>query len=143
MHPAEIKAALELMGYSQSKIAEECGVTRSAVSMIVNGRGRSQQVEKHIAELLRRPRGDIWPLWYPEEVSYRGVREDGPLTDAELRLLSLYRALPEAQKRQALGMIEVLGGGISSAQSPSITVSGRGHRVAGRDYNVHPPKGKK
>jgi len=130
MHPAEIKAALEIQGYSQAKIAEECGVQRSTVSMVVNGRGRSQQVEQRIAAVLRKSLGEVWPHWYDEQPSYAGVREPTTLADDELALLAIYRRLTTAQRDQARAMLEVLamGGGTGSrtvnADRGSVAIGG-------------------
>lgn len=64
MHPAQIKAALEMNGVTQAKIADQCGVASSSVNDVVHGRKRSQQIELRIAVVTQRTLKDLWPQWY-------------------------------------------------------------------------------
>lgn len=136
MHPAEIKAALEIQGYSQSAIADECGVQRSTVNMVVNGKGRSQKVEERIATVLRKSLGEIWPHWYDIEPRYAHVRDEGSLSADELALLAIYRRLTNAQRDQARGMLELLAK--TGAHASRSVHADRGSVAAGRDVNIGP-----
>ncbi|MBI1397042.1 MAG: helix-turn-helix domain-containing protein [Betaproteobacteria bacterium] len=48
-----IRARLLLAGYTQERLADELGVTQSAVSRVLNGQSKSQRIERRIAELTR------------------------------------------------------------------------------------------
>lgn len=97
MHPAEIKMALEIKGYSQAAVAAACGVGRSAVGMVVNGRGRSKQVEEWIAAATGRTLLELWPQWYGEGGALK-------LSDDERQLVLAYRDLSGADRQRLLVM---------------------------------------
>lgn len=65
MNPLEIKAELILRGVSLSAIAEEAGVSISAVTQIIKqypgSRYKGIRIRKHIAKALERNVTDIWP----------------------------------------------------------------------------------
>jgi lambda repressor-like predicted transcriptional regulator len=64
MHPAVIKASLELAGCSQAAIAADLGLDKRSVYQVVHGLGRSARVEKRISRIIGRKRHEIWPQWY-------------------------------------------------------------------------------
>lgn len=61
-----------------------------------------------------------------------GIRSMEALTNDEQELLGHYRTAPLAIKAAALAALTA-----GNSASNSINVSGRGNRVAGRDYNEH------
>lgn len=64
MHPAQIKAAIQMSGSTIAAIAEVLEVERSAVGHVIHGRTRSARIEEAIAKVVRRPMHEIWPTWY-------------------------------------------------------------------------------
>ena len=136
MHPAEIQASLKLKGHSQKDVADACEVRPSAVSAVINGRGRSRQVEEHIAGILRLPLGRIWPQWYVEDAgAFLGVREDPYLVEDERRLIETYRALTHQQKAQAQALIDVLARGGVPPGGQHVSADRRGVAAIG-DVNI-------
>jgi|GEM_PF-1336874 len=63
-HAARIKYALACSNYTQADLALELDRSRSAVSMVINGRGRSKRIELRIAAITRRPLAELWPQWH-------------------------------------------------------------------------------
>jgi lambda repressor-like predicted transcriptional regulator len=141
MHPAEIQAALKLQGYSQAQIATMCGVQASAVSMVINGRGRSRPIEEQISVLLRLPLSRLWPHWYEDMgAQYKGVREKPDLTDEELMILEVYRSLSGMRKQQFQSMLELFRRG----EPPRAEVTAdRGSVAAGGDVNFGKGSGRR
>lgn len=131
MHPAEIKMALEIKGYSQAAVATACGVGRSAVGMVVNGRGRSKQVEEWIAAATGRTLLELWPQWYGEG--------DPVLSSDERELVAAYRKLQPA-KRAAL-LAEARAEYI--AKPSSHVTADRGSIASGGDVNIGSKSGRR
>ncbi len=72
MHPAQIKAALEMRDTRLVDIAKQCGgVTRGTVTRVVRGQSRSQRIEKRIAATIGLPLAEIWPQWYGPKAKRR------------------------------------------------------------------------
>ncbi len=71
MHPAQIKAALEMRHTTQSAIARQCGVTPTAVNDVVHGRKRSRQIELRIAAVTQLPLAELWPQWHGPKAKRR------------------------------------------------------------------------
>lgn len=72
MHPAQIKAALEMRETRLVDIASQCGgVTPGAVTRVVRGQSRSQRIEKRIAATIGLPLAEIWPQWYGPKAKRR------------------------------------------------------------------------
>jgi lambda repressor-like predicted transcriptional regulator len=69
MHPAHIKAALEIAGTNQAKVAEELGVSGSAVNLVINGRSVSRSIAEHIAKKIGKSLDDIWPGRYTDQAA--------------------------------------------------------------------------
>ncbi len=67
MHPAQIKAGLEMAGYTQVDVAEQLGLARNTINYVVSGRGRSRVVENRIAVILGKSLHDLWPQWYSKD----------------------------------------------------------------------------
>lgn len=59
--PAERRAALHRAGWNGAMVAEHTGVTPGLVSRILNDRGRSAQVEAHIARVTGLPLASLFP----------------------------------------------------------------------------------
>lgn len=64
MHPADIKAALQKRGTNQAKIAETMKVSRSTVSYVIQGRGKSRRVADAISQATGIPVDRLWPGKY-------------------------------------------------------------------------------
>lgn len=64
MHPAQIKAAIAMRDYTQSKIAAETKVEPNSVSAVIHGRSRSARIERRIALVTGLPLHVLWPQWY-------------------------------------------------------------------------------
>jgi DNA-binding XRE family transcriptional regulator len=60
MEKQKIKALMMERGIKQKDIAEELGVTRACVSVVINGYENSRRVKKAIASALRVPFDDLW-----------------------------------------------------------------------------------
>jgi len=152
VHPAEIQAALKVAGYSQSALADEVGVRPSAVSMVINGRSRSTQIEERIAAITGYALAELWPVWH-------GDAKPLVLTDEERTLVLRYRELAPWQREQVLPVMRTMlsdayaiasrgaqhqpkpdptvaaGSNASTGgKSTVVTARGRGSRAAGRDY---------
>lgn len=84
MHPAQIKAALEMAGYTQARIARLLGRKNSmVVSHVIHGRSRSRLIELRIAAVLGKSPHQIWPDWYtPDDEPVYARRQPVRLTDA-------------------------------------------------------------
>lgn len=81
------KLALMLAGVSQADIAGQCQVYPSAVSAVVNGRGRSKQIERRIEIATGVPRERLWPQWYGPAAQKRRKRLSAPEMLARLNAL--------------------------------------------------------
>lgn len=71
MHPAHIKAALEIQDYSQTQVARDCGVERTTVGAVIHGRSRSRRIEMRIAAITQLPLAELWPQWYGAKAKAR------------------------------------------------------------------------
>lgn len=60
MHPEEIKAALRMKGVTLAALADDLGISRSTVCLIVSGKGTSARVQNAVAKLLGKPVSSIW-----------------------------------------------------------------------------------
>lgn len=64
MHPADIRAAITKAGTTQAAIAQQLHVSAGAVWNVVNGKGRSDSIAQHIADLVQIPTAALWPSVY-------------------------------------------------------------------------------
>lgn len=62
--PTIIKYALALRGYKQTDVARECDVEPTTVGAVINGRSRSQRIERRIAAITGMPLAELWPQWH-------------------------------------------------------------------------------
>lgn len=62
MTPLQIKYALESAGYTQVRVAEECGVTQPSVNLVIHNRGTSYKIRCFIAKTIGRDVRDIWDI---------------------------------------------------------------------------------
>jgi len=62
----DIKAGLRKRGYTLAGVAQELGVSRQAVSLILAGR-RSQRIEAYIAQVLGLTVAEVWTGRYPSD----------------------------------------------------------------------------
>jgi lambda repressor-like predicted transcriptional regulator len=73
MHPADIKAALQKKGYTQTQVAvmakrRHGHAHKSAVSRVIAGDLKSSDLARLIARLIEMPVNQIWPGKYPQLV---------------------------------------------------------------------------
>jgi len=61
MTPAEIKAALLMLGITQAEIGEVIGKPRSRVGEVVNGRSANLEIRTAIAEAIGKPITEVFP----------------------------------------------------------------------------------
>jgi len=61
MHPEMIKAHIRMCGTTPAAIADELGVTRTAVASVIELKMKSARIRAHIARLLGKPEAAIWP----------------------------------------------------------------------------------
>lgn len=61
MHPEQIKAAIRMKGTTPAVLADELELSRSTVSLVISGRGKSARVMNRIAEVTGLPVSTIWP----------------------------------------------------------------------------------
>ncbi|HFE31890.1 MAG TPA: hypothetical protein ENJ17_01115 [Gammaproteobacteria bacterium] len=61
MHPYDIIAALQKAGYSQTRLAEQMGVYKTAINNVIHGRGTSHDIATTIATITKIPMNRMWP----------------------------------------------------------------------------------
>lgn len=61
MHYADIIAALHKAKHPPSKVADELGVNRSAVSMVIHGKSSSYNIASFISAVTKIPLNTLWP----------------------------------------------------------------------------------
>lgn len=135
MHPAQIKAALDVAGYKQVDLAGELGLSPNTVSAVIKGRSRSKQVEERIASITGHTLEELWPQWHGKTPLI--------LSDEERALVLLYRELPPSARGQVLPVIREMIRDTHSSPTLARTsgsegrlIEASGHaRVAGRDYH--------
>lgn len=89
MHPALIKAALEIAGYTQMDIADDCEVSSTSVREVIHGKSRSAKIESQIAKVLDTTPQALWPDWYgPNGNSIRRRRSRRPTNNSIERLIA-------------------------------------------------------
>lgn len=73
MHPADIKAAIEKAGSSQTKIARALKVTKTTVNHVIYGQSSSRRIANEIARVTGKTLAELWPGRYstPEDTSKR------------------------------------------------------------------------
>lgn len=128
MHPAQIKATLEIAGYSLADLARELEVTRATVSAVVNGRSRSKQVEERIAAVTRLAPEALWPHWYGEKPLV--------LSGIEREFVLAFRAASSAAQRRALRAVGAVGTEPLDESGNYRVTASHGGIAAGRDV-VH------
>jgi len=67
MHPADIKAALEKAGSSQTKIAQTLGVSKTTVGHVIYGRSSSRRIAAEISRVTDLPLSKLWPGRYDDK----------------------------------------------------------------------------
>ncbi|MDR1424275.1 MAG: helix-turn-helix domain-containing protein [Azoarcus sp.] len=71
MHAEEIKAALRMKGMTQARLADQLGVARATVSMVISGASHSARIQQAVADVLELSQNEIWP----ERVRIRRTQE--------------------------------------------------------------------
>ena len=64
MHSADIKARMEKRGYTQTRLAEEIGVSRQTLNRVIQKKGVSDKVMRAIARVVRRTPERTFPEYY-------------------------------------------------------------------------------
>jgi lambda repressor-like predicted transcriptional regulator len=64
MHPADIKAAIQKAGSSQTQIARDLKVSKTTVNDVIYGRTTSRPIANHIARLTGLSLSVLWPGRY-------------------------------------------------------------------------------
>jgi lambda repressor-like predicted transcriptional regulator len=64
MHPADIKAALQKAGSSQTDIARKRQVSKTTVSDVIYGRTTSRPIADEIARVTGLKLSELWPGRY-------------------------------------------------------------------------------
>jgi transcriptional regulator with XRE-family HTH domain len=62
MTPIQIKHALEQAGYTQTKIADECNVSKPLVNKVIKNTATSHRVRCYIAQVIKRPVEQVWTI---------------------------------------------------------------------------------
>lgn len=66
MHRADIKAALQRAGFTQTSIAAAVGVKQPSVSCVIAGNTKSRRIAKAIAKATGLSLAELWPGKYRE-----------------------------------------------------------------------------
>lgn len=106
MHPAEIKAALQLTlpPTRQAEIAKQCQVSAVTVHDVIHGRRRCKKVASALAAAIGAPLYIVFPQWYergkPEPAMSRAVKKRESRANAALEdaIASLERAVAHLSK---------------------------------------------
>jgi len=61
MHPEQIKAQMRMSGWTQAMLADDMGVSVSAVYQAITGMARSSRIQRRISEIIGQPVQAIWP----------------------------------------------------------------------------------
>lgn len=62
MHPELIKAEIRMRGTTAAAIADDMGLTRTAVTAVIANRSKSQAIRERIAALLGKQVNTLWPI---------------------------------------------------------------------------------
>ncbi|RQZ65532.1 DNA-binding protein [Burkholderia glumae] len=66
MHPEDIKASIRREGATSAQIARELNVSKTCVTLVIQGRTKSVRVARRICELSGLDPEIAWPGRYPE-----------------------------------------------------------------------------
>lgn len=66
MNPSEIRARMVIHGVPQARIAETCGVSRTMITKVIDGKSVSDRVQKAIAAAIKMDVSKIWPTKYAD-----------------------------------------------------------------------------
>ncbi len=61
MNPRQIRAALMLHNVRQKQIAANLGVSEAAVSLVIDGKSRSERIRKAVAKAIEQPVHKVFP----------------------------------------------------------------------------------
>ena len=67
MSPLEIRISLLRKGYTNRRVARDLGRADSTVSDVIQGRGRSLPIARHISKITGIPVSELWPGNYPDQ----------------------------------------------------------------------------
>jgi Ner family transcriptional regulator len=67
IHPEDIKAALRKKGLTQQAIADELGVSGTAINFVITDHSRSRPIAEFIAAKIGLSVDEIWPGSYSKE----------------------------------------------------------------------------
>lgn len=66
MNPSEIRARMVIHGVPQARIANACGVSRTMIAKVIDGKSVSDRVQKAIADAIKMDVTRIWPSKYAD-----------------------------------------------------------------------------
>lgn len=66
MHPEDIKASIRKGGANSAQIARELNISKTTVTLVIQGRSKSTRVARRICELSGLDPDIAWPGRYPE-----------------------------------------------------------------------------
>lgn len=69
MTSTAIKEELTARGIQYKDLAAELGVTKGALSLVINGKSVSDRVQRAIAEKLGRAPEDLFPQYYSRHIN--------------------------------------------------------------------------
>ena len=105
---ARLAKALAIRGMKQYELCEKTKIPKSAISQYLSGLFEPKQDRLHIiAQAL-----DVDPVWLmgfdvPMEKKKEVSPSEPPLTEREIRMLGLFRSIPEDRQESALDVLEV------------------------------------
>ena len=109
---ARVKSARLSLGWSQSDLAQELGITFQQVQKYENGTNRvSAATLFSISKLFKVPLQYFFDQPVPSEVEVRlGAKAMAVTSSREVRLLRAFRETPENLRRRFLALLEVITG---------------------------------
>lgn len=69
MHPADIKAALQKAGYTQTRFAKEIGRSPFHVCIVIQGNRVSDYVQRELAKAIGLPVEKVFPERYKKRAA--------------------------------------------------------------------------
>ena len=76
MTSTAIKEELTARGIQYKDLAAELGVTKGALSLVINGKSVSDRVQRAIAEKLGRAPEDLFPQYYSRHINKISKQEE-------------------------------------------------------------------
>jgi lambda repressor-like predicted transcriptional regulator len=71
MHPELIKAHIRMRNTTPAAIADDLGVSRTAVAQAITGKTKSPRIRGYLSKLLGKHEGELWPDDQPRQPGLR------------------------------------------------------------------------